>query len=696
MSLFFDKSVTFSSLPIDRRLFKAAARQRLVHPSLIQTKVLPLALQNRDLLISARTGAGKTLAYLLPTLQRLLTVKEANPSAAPAVRAIVLVPTRELALQVRDVLNQFTFYCSELISSLTLVADSKAATQLPLLRQRPDVLIATPGRLREHIEAGAVDVRHVLVFILDEADLLFSFDYEADVRAIHAVLPPQHQTMLLSATLTQSVSTLSTLLLTHPLSLTLDPSTTHPGTTPTLTEYYLTTPPADKFLLLYAFLKLRVIAGGKCLFFVASIDSAFRLKLQLERFGISSAVMNEQLPFNSRRAVLQQFNRGGYDYLICTDGSVRGGEGEGVKVEERKEGGGGVGEGRERSVDELVRVEEVDVKVKDEDDALDEAAEDEQEQPHEGNEEPNEDESKEAQANKKQKKKRKLDDTAVDLSNDTDEAVKEEAVDTKTGGAGRQRKRGKGVMREYGMSRGIDFIDVSTVINVDFPTSVDAYIHRVGRTARAGKAGTAISFVTSTDLRQLEALLAHQTQQAAQSMLDAKPTLQPLSFNAADIEAFRYRVEDVSRAVTHTMVQQTRMDEMRRELVNSERLKAWYEDRPDDWAHLMRADRRTKGSKIQKHLTHVPDYLVPKGMTSDELGGGSEGSMGRGEVAGSGRGGRGGRGGKRRGGRGGAGGSGGGRRDDPLKNMERSGKRGGGTSRGNDRGTARTRAPLGI
>ena len=685
MSLFFDKTATFSSLPIDRRLFKAAARQRLIHPSLIQAKVLPLALQNRDILISARTGAGKTLAYILPTVQRIITAKEASPSATPAVRAIVLVPTRELALQVRDVLKEFTYYCSDLVSFLTLVADSKAATQLPLLRQRPDVLIATPGRLREHIDAGAVDVGSVLVFILDEADLLFSFDYESDVRAIHAALPTPHQTLLLSATLTQSVSTLSTILLTHPLSVTLDPTT---PTATTLTEYYLTTAARDKFLLLYAFLKLRVIGGGKVLLFVSSINGAFRLKLQLERFGISSAVMNEQLPFNSRRAALQQFNRGAYDYLICTDGSVREGEGAGVKAEEQKEGAAA---GNTKSVDELVRVEEVDVTVKDEAEASEEAEADEQSQEVDEEKQP-EEESKEAQAEKKRSKKRKLDNAPVDLSNDADDSVKEEAADTAAVGAGR-RKRGKGVKREYGMSRGIDFIDVSTVVNFDFPATAASYIHRVGRTARAGKAGTAISFVTSADLPQLEALLAHQTQQAAQSTLDAKPTLQPLSFNAADIEAFRYRVEDVSRAVTHTLIQQTRTDEMRRELVNSERLKAWYEDRPDDWAHLMRADRRTKGSKIQKHLTHVPDYLVPRGMSSDELGGGSEGAMGRGEPASGGGGGRGGRG-KRRGGGGGSGR--GGKRDDPLKNVERSVKRGGGTSGGSDRRATRTKAPLGI
>ena len=698
MSLFFDKSVTFSSLPIDRRLFKAAARQRLIHPSLIQAKVLPLALQNRDILISARTGAGKTLAYLLPTLQRLITAKEASPNASPAVRAIVLVPTRELALQVRDVLNQFTYYCSDLISSLTLVADSKAATQLPLLRQRPDVLIATPGRLREHIEAGAVDVGGVLVLVLDEADLLFSFDYETDVRAIHAALPSPHQTLLLSATLTQSVSSLSKLLLTHPLSVTLDSTATDPHNgTATLSEYYIRTAAKDKFLLLYAFLKLRVVGSGKVLFFVSTIDVAFRLKLQLQQFGISSAVMNEQLPFNSRRATLQQFNRGAYDYLICTDGSVKGEDAKGLKQEEEQKEAG-----RQKTVDELVRVEELDVKVKEEDDVVDETEGEERveeggEEEQEGDEQIEEDERKEAHANKKQQKKRKLtDDEPVDLSHETDETVKEEADDTAAVSAGR-RKRGKGVKREYGMSRGIDFLDVSTVINVDFPTSVASYIHRVGRTARAGKAGTAISLVTSADLPQLEALLAHQTQQAAQSMLDAKPTLQPLSFNAADIEAFRYRVEDVSRAVTHSLVQQTRTDEMRRELVNSERLKAWYEDRPDDWTHLMRADRRTKGSKIQKHLTHVPDYLVPKGMTSDELGGGETGSMGRGEEAAAGGGGRGGRGGKRRGGGGGGGGgSGRGRRDDPLKNVDRSGQRGGRASGTSGRGAARTKAPLGI
>ena len=576
-ALFFDQSVTFSSLPLDRRLFKAIARLRLIYPSLIQAQSLPLALQGKDLLISSRTGTGKTFAYLLPLLQLLLPILDATPPPPPHTRALILVPTRELALQVHATLASLTFYLPS-ITSLTLTADAKPSTQLPSLTTRPLILIATPGRLREHLEGGAVDPSHVSMLVLDEADLLLTFAFEDDVKAIHRRLPSTHQTILLSAT-PPSTTAAFTSLLSHPVTLTLD--LTPPST---LTQHYISIPTADKALLLYSLLRLGLVKG-RCLLFTNSVEGAFRLKLLLEQFSISSGVINEQLPFNARMNVLQQFNRGMFDYLIATDRSVEGGKGEGGEVEAGGTKGGAV-----------IKVEE-ETKVKDED---------------------------ETTAGVSEVIDVDADDYPTSQTKEEEEKGEEEDGEE---GQGKRRQRGRGVKREFDMSRGIDFVDVSTVLNVDFPLTPTAYIHRIGRTARAGKTGTAISLVTPADASLLQAVLEHQIVELSSTTLNPTPSLTPLSFNTSAMESFRYRVEDVSRAVTAARVHAARVAEQRQALLSSTRLKAYYEDNPAELG-VLRADRGVRGARVQPHLARVPGYLVPEGMTAEELGG-EGGKMGR-------------------------------------------------------------------
>ena len=611
-SLFFDREVTFSSLPIDRRLFKAVARQRLIHPTLIQSKVLPLALQGKDLIISSRTGSGKTLAYLLPLLHSLLHTTEPTPPTPPpppATRAVILVPTRELAHQVLSTLTTLTFYTPHL-SALAITADAKPSTQLPLLARRPSVLIATPGRLLEHMEGGAVDPSAVDMLVLDEADLLLTFDFAPDVRAIHALLPRTHQTLLLSATLPPELAPLTSLL-DHPTTLSLSASSTPSP----LTQHYIVTPSQDKVLLLYALLRLQLLPG-KLLLFTNSVDAAFRLKLTLEQFSVSSAVINEGLPYTARMSVLQQFNRGMFDYLIATDRSVK--EVVEAQGDQAVKGAGpaAVVKVEEDEVEEVAEDDDGDVKVKDE-----------------------------KQSGEPSTAANPIDvDTDADV--DADEPVLKSAGEEEDGEAavavgakkersGRRggRKAGRGVKREFDLSRGIDFVDVAAVINVDFPLTISSYIHRVGRTARAGKAGMALSLVTPAERSLLDALLAHQTAELASATLDPSPPLTPLSFDPSAIEAFRYRVEDVSRAVTVARVHSARLAEQRQALLSSVRLKGYYEDHPRELG-VLRADRGVKGARVQEHLARVPDYLVPQGMSAEQMGGGRRVRMGRGASAG--------------------------------------------------------------
>ncbi len=198
-----------------------------------------------------------------------------------------------------------------------------------------------------------------------------------------------------------------------------------------------------------------------------------------------------------------------------------------------------------------------------------------------------------------------------------------------------RQKKSKKKDDEYGVSRGLDFRDVSFVLNVDFPPSSRSYAHRVGRTARGGAKGVALSLVENDSYEQHEVLQAVQEDQPKISNIGAATdTLQstagsndptqdasfeqsqpsPLDFDLREIEGFRYRVEDVSRAVTKGSIKEARAAELRAEILNSDRLQSHFEDNPTD-LQLLRHDRlATHVSKVQEHLKHIPKYLLPRGM----------------------------------------------------------------------------------
>lgn len=172
--------------------------------------------------------------------------------------------------------------------------------------------------------------------------------------------------------------------------------------------------------------------------------------------------------------------------------------------------------------------------------------------------------------------------------------------------------------KEYGVSRGIDFQNVACVLNFDLPTSSRSYTHRIGRTARAGKSGMALSFVVPTVLFQkhkptstkscendekvLAKVIRHQRKRGKE--------VQPYSFDMKQVEAFRYRMDDALRAVTRVAIREARTREIRQELLASEKLKRHFEENPADLVHL-RHDSELRVARIQPHLKHVPDYLLP-------------------------------------------------------------------------------------
>jgi ATP-dependent RNA helicase DDX56/DBP9 len=531
-------SVTFESLGLDDRLLKGLKRGGWARPTLIQEAAIPLALQGKDILARAKTGSGKTAAYALPVIQKILERASAKRSSGSGgLEAIVLVPTKDLCAQVAETFRSLAHYAARLISVCALAGDGSLDEQRIRLAENPSVVIATPGRLAQHLRAGHLpdggelgETLHSLV--VDEADLVLTFGYEDDVRALLAYLPSAVQSYLMSATLSPELERFKRVVLHNAAVLRLDDAASADGRGGnTLAEYALQCIGEDKFLIVYALLQLKLIVG-KTLFFVNSVDRAFRLKLFLERFSIRAAVLNSELPVNSRQHILQEFNRGIYKILIATD---------------------------EDLIDHDRQQESSD---SDESSSSDDDDDDDDEK------------GKKSKSKKKKKKKKKK----------------------KT-----NQKSSDASAHDYGVARGFDFMDVKNVINFDFPASANAYVHRVGRTARAGKQGSALSLVTSRDRMRYSSVCRQREQANAQ--------IRQYQFHMPAIEAFRYRVSDVLRSVSAKHVREARVTELKSELINSEKLRVHFEENPDD-LKLLEHDRPLIQAAVRPHLKHVPSYLL--------------------------------------------------------------------------------------
>eukprot|EP00105_Crassostrea_gigas_P014259 XP_011430862.1 PREDICTED: probable ATP-dependent RNA helicase DDX56 [Crassostrea gigas] len=266
-------------------------------PTPIQEKAIPLALDGKDILARARTGSGKTAAFCIPVIQKILTAKQTS-STEQCVKALVLTPTKELCHQAYKNLMDLTSSCSREVKVLDISPQVPLPTQKPMLMEKPDIIVATPTRALAHIKAGNLDLRQSLeLLIIDEADLLFSFGYEDDVRGILSNLPKIYQAFLMSATLSEDVRALKRMVLHNAVILKLEESQLPEASQ--LTQYHIKCEEQDKFTLVYALMKLNLLRG-KSIIFVNEVNRCYKLKLFLEQFAIPACVLNSELPVNSR------------------------------------------------------------------------------------------------------------------------------------------------------------------------------------------------------------------------------------------------------------------------------------------------------------------------------------------------------------------------------------------------------------
>lgn len=233
-----DEKPTFADFGLDPRLVQAVTQEKYREPTFVQTKAIPLALEGKDILAKAKTGSGKTAAYLLPVLQSILkrkqvcTVVPALPShssnqthqstSSAFTAALILVPTRELADQVHKVIESLASFCAKDIQAIKLTDKVSDAVQRSLLSNSPDIVVSTPARAWTNITSSALSLEKLTHLVLDEADLVLSYGYEEDLQNVAKKLPKSVQTILMSATLTTEVNTLKGIFSRNPAVLNLE------------------------------------------------------------------------------------------------------------------------------------------------------------------------------------------------------------------------------------------------------------------------------------------------------------------------------------------------------------------------------------------------------------------------------------------------------------------------------------------
>lgn len=294
--------------------FQAIAKLKWPKPTPIQEKAIPLALEGKDLLVRARTGSGKTAAFAIPLIQKTLNWKQ--NAITQETKSIILAPSKELCHQITSVLHELTRKCSREVNCLDISPQVDLSVQKPLLTEKPDILVGTPARFLKHVKAGNLNLISIEFVVIDEADLIFSFGYEDEIKQLLNYLPKIYQAILASATLSDDVKKLKSFILHNAVTLKLEEGDVAPSSQ--LTHYHLMAEEIDKATILYTLLKLHLIRG-KTIVFVNSVDKCYKIKLYLEQFAIPTCVLNSELPATVRVRSVEQFNRGIYDVIVASD-----------------------------------------------------------------------------------------------------------------------------------------------------------------------------------------------------------------------------------------------------------------------------------------------------------------------------------------------------------------------------------------
>ena len=306
----------FDELELMEPLLRAVRDCGYEEPTPIQRETIPPVLAGRDVLGCAQTGTGKTAAFALPILQRLHTSRKQH-TGRRTIRALVLTPTRELALQIYE---NFEGYGKNLpLRSCVIFGGVGQQPQVDALKRGVDILVATPGRLNDLIHQGYITLEHLEVFVLDEADRMLDMGFIHDVKKVIALLPKKRQTLLFSATMPTEVEKLALSILTAPVTVKVDPVS---STVDKIEQSLYLVDKANKKLLLAKLLNNPEVDSA--LVFSRTKHGADRVVRELSRAGIQARAIHGDKSQNARQQALADFKTGKVRVLVATDIAARG------------------------------------------------------------------------------------------------------------------------------------------------------------------------------------------------------------------------------------------------------------------------------------------------------------------------------------------------------------------------------------
>ena len=308
-------SPDFSSLGLTATILRALHARGYAAPTPIQRQAIPHLLAGEDLLGIAQTGTGKTAAFALPVLQQLAAAR--NPGRPRAPRALVLAPTRELAIQIHDDFHDYG--AGSGLRQTVILGGVSQHPQVAALSRPIDIVVATPGRLLDLCEQGHVGLAHITHFILDEADRMLDMGFIHDVKKIIRQLPARRQSLLFSATMPPAVASLAHQLLHRPTRVEVTPAAT---TVATVQQFVYFVNAADKSSLLREL--LRDSALSRVLVFARTKHRANRVAERISKQGVEADALHGNKSQNARQRALERFRTGDSRVLVATDIAARG------------------------------------------------------------------------------------------------------------------------------------------------------------------------------------------------------------------------------------------------------------------------------------------------------------------------------------------------------------------------------------
>jgi ATP-dependent RNA helicase RhlE len=301
---------SFSELQVSPYVKERLSSAHFSIPTPVQAAAIPQALEGQDVLATAQTGTGKTLAFLIPVMERLLQ------QATPGIAALVLVPTRELAMQVVDQYN--TLRGKQLTPAALVVGGLSEGAQLSAIRKGARLVVATPGRLEDFLDRKLFNFRDLRILVLDEADRMLDMGFLPAIRRIAAVLPRERQTLCFSATLEASVVHLVKDYMRNPVRLAFG-STLKPSENVRIQAFEVSLDRKQETLN-----RLLAKETGRCLVFARTKRATERIARNLNRDGFSAAMIHGDRSQSQRTAALTGFQQGRYRVLVATDLASRG------------------------------------------------------------------------------------------------------------------------------------------------------------------------------------------------------------------------------------------------------------------------------------------------------------------------------------------------------------------------------------